>query len=69
MDRAGALFSEPRLQAVLGQVDGAPPEAIIHDIVDSVQRYADGVPQSDDITLLAIRYRGAGCKQEGDGSS
>jgi serine phosphatase RsbU (regulator of sigma subunit) len=58
MDASGTLFSEPRLRRLLSTVDGAAPEALIRQVVDEVQRYSAGAPQSDDITTLAIRYLG-----------
>ena len=58
MDAEGNLFSDPRLQAVLAQHGRASSEAITRAVVDEVQRYSASVPQSDDITPMAIRYRG-----------
>lgn len=58
MDAEGNLFSDPRLQAVLAAHPGATSEAVTRAVVDEVQRYSASVPQSDDITTLAIRYRG-----------
>lgn len=58
MDADGNLFSAERLHAVLQHCGEAQPEAIIRAIVDEVNRYSGSLPQSDDITALAIRYRG-----------
>jgi sigma-B regulation protein RsbU (phosphoserine phosphatase) len=55
MDSAGNLFSDRRLQDFLLQLDGAAPEKIVRTLVEDVNRYSSNVPQSDDITLLAIR--------------
>jgi serine phosphatase RsbU (regulator of sigma subunit)/putative methionine-R-sulfoxide reductase with GAF domain len=58
MDAEGNLFSDPRLQALLAQHGRASSEAITRAVVDEVRRYSASVPQSDDITTMAIRYRG-----------
>jgi len=58
MDAEGNLFSDPRLQALLAQHGHASSEAITRAVVDEVRRYSASVPQSDDITTMAIRYRG-----------
>jgi serine phosphatase RsbU (regulator of sigma subunit) len=58
MDAGGNLFSDGRLHGALGRHNGAAPEALINAVVDEVSQYAGDVAQSDDITALAIRYRG-----------
>ena len=60
MDAAGTLYSDQRLATLLSQADGAPPEQLIRSVVDSVKQYCGETPQSDDITALALRYRGPG---------
>ena len=60
MDAAGTLYSDQRLAALLSQADGAPPQQLIRSVVDSVKQYCGETPQSDDITALALRYRGPG---------
>jgi len=59
MDADGNLFSEQRLEAVLDGRSSNSPEQLIHAVVGEVKRYAAAVPQSDDITALAIRYAGS----------
>lgn len=54
-----ALYGEPRLAEVLRQVAGEPPEQMVRRIQADVLQHAAGAPQSDDITLLAVRFRGA----------
>jgi serine phosphatase RsbU (regulator of sigma subunit) len=58
MDPAGAEFSDPRLAAFLDTATSAEPEALIASLIDAVRDYSRDAAQSDDITLLAIRYRG-----------
>ncbi len=58
-DEAGNLYSEQRLVAALDRLDSAGPMA---DLLAAVRRdlrdYVGSAEQSDDITLLALRYRG-----------
>ena len=49
------LFAERRLEAVLRGTAGQPIKAIVDAVTDAVRAFADGAPQSDDITALAIR--------------
>ena len=58
MDADGALFSDPRLETILATHGGATPEALTRAVIDEVRRYSASVPQSDDITALALRYHG-----------
>ncbi|HSL24137.1 MAG TPA: SpoIIE family protein phosphatase [Vicinamibacterales bacterium] len=55
----GLLFSLERLRRELGRVCHEPAAAIVSSIAGSVGSHAASVPQEDDITLLAIRFRGA----------
>ncbi|MDD2853522.1 MAG: SpoIIE family protein phosphatase [Desulfuromonadaceae bacterium] len=52
------LYGEPRLLTALesGPKDGLAD--MIHNIRNEVSKHANGAPQSDDVTLLAIKYRG-----------
>lgn len=58
MDEAGNQFGDDTLLEVLGKVAGADPEEITHRVVQAVHEHADGAPQSDDLTCLALRYEG-----------
>lgn len=58
MDRSHTLFSESRLMETVTRLQELPPEALIKGVVSEVRAYTDGNPQSDDITLLALRYTG-----------
>src|SRR5690606_12279240 len=48
-------FGEERLAAVIEGVRGAPAERVVARVLEAVRRHADGAPQSDDVTLLAVR--------------
>jgi sigma-B regulation protein RsbU (phosphoserine phosphatase) len=57
-NRNDEFFAEERLEAALRDVAGHPTNAIIKAVADAVSSFADGAPQSDDITALAIRRVG-----------
>ncbi len=52
------VFGEERLESFLQQRLNGPLEEIVKDTINEVNLYSTGVAQSDDITLLAIRYNG-----------
>lgn len=54
-NRKDELFMEERLEAVLRGSAGQGAIAIIKAVAEAVRSFADGAPQSDDITALAIR--------------
>jgi len=58
MDINAALFSDQRLRSALQQCAQGTPEAIIRTVIALVEDYCGNVAQSDDITVLAVRYRG-----------
>lgn len=53
------LFSEKRLLEFLGSDPGKDVMPLIHALRDEVKRYAQDEPQSDDITMLALKFNGA----------
>ena len=55
MDAAGELFSPHRLEAALAGVASEGPRELTDAIFSAVNDYAQGVPQSDDITTLTVR--------------
>jgi phosphoserine phosphatase RsbU/P len=59
VNREHELFTEERLEAVLRVVAGHPTSAVVKAVTDAVRSFADGAPQADDITALAIRRVGA----------
>ena len=56
MDGGGNQFSEPRLEEFLRQANGSSATEIIRGAVDQVSRHTAGAPQSDDITVLTLKY-------------
>jgi len=51
-------YGEKRLLDCVATHAAATPDQIIHAIRAEVLDFASGAPQSDDITMLAIRYLG-----------
>jgi sigma-B regulation protein RsbU (phosphoserine phosphatase) len=49
-------FGEQRLVQQLESTIGLPVEPLLEALVNSVHTFADGAPQSDDITCMAIHY-------------
>lgn len=60
MNRSGELFGEQRLQQTLEDAAQCNLEEMLVTVRNRVLGHADGVPQSDDITMMAIKYRGSG---------
>ena len=58
MNREGRLYSDDRLFDLAGKSGGAGPETLVRDVIQSVQQHAGEEPQSDDITLLALQFKG-----------
>ena len=59
-DRGQKPFGVERLKDVLGRNPDATLDAIQTAILNAVGQFAEGVGQSDDITLLVVRYRRPG---------
>jgi phosphoserine phosphatase RsbU/P len=51
------LFEVSGLSDALAGQDGVPVEAVQQVILGAVQKFTRGAPQSDDLTLLVVRYR------------
>ena len=58
LNPAGDEFSEERLIADAGPHREAPLDDLLQHIVTSVQTFASGASQSDDVTVLVARYLG-----------
>jgi len=50
------LFEEARLERSLQQHRSLALNALVQNVIEDVQRFSEGVEQSDDITCLAMRY-------------
>jgi len=61
MDIDDALYSDDRLAQFLGTLNRSNPiEEQMHDVFADIKKYVRGAAQSDDITMLMVRYDGKG---------
>lgn len=59
MDIGRDLFGADRLEACLAEAAGKPAEELARGVVTAVRAFSNGAPQNDDITVVALRYKGA----------
>jgi len=59
MDPDDQLYGVPRLKQVLTGLAECPLEEIQKCVLESVENFARGAHQADDLTLLVVRYRAA----------
>jgi sigma-B regulation protein RsbU (phosphoserine phosphatase) len=57
-DAQGGMFGEDRIREALDACDGRDAAGLAQAVREAVARFSADVPQSDDITLLALTYRG-----------
>jgi sigma-B regulation protein RsbU (phosphoserine phosphatase) len=55
---SGDEFGDDRLQALIERSHGADPKSLVERIVDAMRSFSAGAPQSDDISMMVVRYRG-----------
>jgi phosphoserine phosphatase RsbU/P len=60
MNKADAFFTTERLETSLALTDGLTVKETIGKMLEEVGTFCDGAEQSDDITMMAIRFRGLG---------
>ena len=60
MDPDEELFGVPRLCAALQGKSEEPLDEIQKVVLESVENFARGARQADDLTMLVVRYRGTG---------
>ncbi|MGH7454825.1 MAG: PP2C family protein-serine/threonine phosphatase, partial [bacterium] len=58
MDRAGELFSEARLEENLKGKPDVSLSQLMQNVITASNAYSTGVPQADDITILALKFLG-----------
>jgi serine phosphatase RsbU (regulator of sigma subunit) len=62
MNPRGELYGAPRLLAALAASGSSEPQAVLAAVREDVRRFAAGAEQSDDVTLVCVRWNGAsGC--------
>jgi serine phosphatase RsbU (regulator of sigma subunit) len=57
---SGEEWSAPRLESYLGGCGGASADAVVRGLLGRVEDFAGDTPQYDDLTVLALRWRGPG---------
>ena len=62
-DLGGELYGEERLKNVLA-VSGGEPECVCKAVRKDIDEFVKGAEQSDDITMLCVKYTGATEKEE-----
>ena len=60
MNKAKELYGDDRLISLMNGpvMRSAPADCVLDELKISVADFADGAPQSDDITMLFLRYLG-----------
>ena len=56
MDAKGELFGEERMLDALNVVDDPDPHSLCNIVRTVVAAFSEGLPQTDDITVMAVRY-------------
>jgi phosphoserine phosphatase RsbU/P len=59
MNPEKALFSEERLVQVLEESRTTSVDTLVREVTQAVKHYAGDEPQSDDITILALHFKGS----------
>lgn len=60
MNSNAELFEESRLESSLQRLNGSPLKEMLDGINGDLMQFAAGAPQADDITMLALQYKGKG---------
>jgi len=55
---AGELFGDARLHAAIAAGTGRRPADVINGVLGAIDAFSAGAPPEDDVTLLALTYRG-----------
>ena len=58
MNEAGDEFSDDRLLACVESNRGAPPKVVLDNLLKDVRTFCGDAPQSDDVTIVMVRYDG-----------
>ena len=58
-DKKHAQFGEQRMIDALEEATVGKPKAIVNNMIEAVSRFVGDAEQSDDLTMLAIRYTGS----------
>jgi serine phosphatase RsbU (regulator of sigma subunit)/HAMP domain-containing protein len=58
MDNDDQLFSDARVQQTLARLKEKEIKDILHGVRSEIEAFTEGTPQSDDITMLALKFYG-----------
>ena len=58
MNAQRQMFGEARLEQLLVRDSASTAESTIRSIVDAVTAFEEGTPQSDDVTVIAVKFHG-----------
>jgi len=58
MNRRRELYGAARLRSLLAQHEADSPQALVAAVGEDIRTFADGADQSDDVTLLCVRWNG-----------
>ena len=59
MDQRAAFYGTARLETLLGRLEQSVPQSIVAAVRDDVGTFALASEQSDDLTLLCLRWSGS----------
>ncbi|MEQ8224565.1 MAG: SpoIIE family protein phosphatase, partial [Candidatus Eremiobacterota bacterium] len=57
-NKEGELFSDQRLEDILIKIKDFAPEKSVKTVIEEVKKFSEGAPQSDDITVMSVKYLG-----------
>jgi serine phosphatase RsbU (regulator of sigma subunit) len=60
MNAKGELYGTGRLAALLAGLPAFDPSLVVNEIETSIAEFARGTEPADDITVLALQWRGGG---------
>ena len=57
-NEAGVEFGSARVEGSLEDLRGLPARTVVDSVLDELRTFQAGAPQNDDVTAMAIRWRG-----------
>ncbi|MEQ8190555.1 MAG: SpoIIE family protein phosphatase [Candidatus Eremiobacterota bacterium] len=57
-NKEGEIFSDKRLEDILTGIKDFAPEKSVKTVIEEVKKFSEGIPQSDDITVMSVKYLG-----------
>jgi sigma-B regulation protein RsbU (phosphoserine phosphatase) len=50
-------YGEPRMEKILGELNGKDCREVIDGQLEDIRKFTDGAEQSDDITIMALKRK------------